>query len=74
MNQISTQSSLEVRASISLTGHLVPEHGHQGVDVATLIVMSPYFSLKKELGQLSIKGEEEGGATICWVVSARCII
>lgn len=45
MNQISTQSSLEVRAGISLTGHLVPEHGHQGVDVATLIVMSPSPSL-----------------------------
>lgn len=40
MNQISTRSSLEVRASISLTGHLVPEHGHQGVSVTTLIVMS----------------------------------
>lgn len=45
MNQISTQSSLEVRAGISLTGHLVPEHCHQGVDVATLIVMSPSSSL-----------------------------
>lgn len=41
MIQISTQSSLEVKASISLTGNLVPRHGHQRVDVATLIVMSP---------------------------------
>lgn len=41
MNQISTHRSLEVRAGISLTGHLFPEHGHQGVHVATLIVMSP---------------------------------
>ena len=45
MNQISTQSSLEVRAGISLTGHLVPEHDHQGADVATLIVMFPSYSL-----------------------------
>ena len=80
VNQISTQSSQEVRAGISLTGHLVPERGHQGVDVATLIVMSPSSSLykkkkKKKLGQLSIKGEgERGGRTICWAVSACHII
>lgn len=48
VNQISTQSSQEVRAGISLTGHLVPERSHQGVDVATLIVMSPSSSLKKK--------------------------
>lgn len=48
MNQISTQSSLEVTASISLTGHLVPEHGHQWVDVTILIVMFLSSSMKEK--------------------------
>lgn len=71
MNQISTQSSLEVTASISLTGHLVPEHGHQWVDVTILIVMFLSSSMKEKkkprkkgekLGRLSIKGEKERGS------------
>lgn len=57
MNQISTQSSLEVTASISLTGHLVPEHGHQWVDVTTLIVMFLSSSMKEKKKNKEKKGK-----------------